>query len=266
MNDPERLSTASDSEVERLLLGASRVRAPPGSKERAMFAVSGALGASGAVGGGAAAGKGTAIGLAKAGSLASLKWVGILGLAAIGTVGGAVVLHEVRESPPPTAVEMGPESASGTRPVRGARSNSNRTPETGGEWTPVPIDPLTLAPLASAEVAVAPSAPAPMLAVAIADAGAFAASALPAELALLEQARSAVAGGDPARSLSVLDRYAERFPQGSMMPEAMMIRIEALLKAGDRSAATRSAAAFLASDPGSPYAARVRSLLGTSNQ
>jgi hypothetical protein len=199
MNDPERLSTASDSEVERLLLGASRVGAPPGSKERAMLAVSAAL-ASGTVAGGAAAGKGTAIGIAKAGSLASLKWVAVLGLTAIGTAGGAVVLHEVRESRPPTVVAMGPEPASGPRPVRGARSNANRTPETGGEWTPVPIDPLTLAPLASAEVVVAPSAPAPMLAGAIADAGAFAASTLPAEVALLEQARSAVTGGDPARA------------------------------------------------------------------
>jgi Outer membrane lipoprotein len=266
MNDPERLSTASDNEVERLLLGASRVRAPPGSKERAMLAVSGALGASGAAAGGAAAGKGTAVGIAKAGSFASLKWVGILGLTGIGTMAGAVVLHEVRESPPPTAVEMGPMSAPRTSPARGARSNASRTPETGGEWTPVPVDPLTLAPFASAEVVGAPSAPAPVLAVTIADAGAFAASTLPAELALLEQARSAVRGGDPARALSVLDRYAERFPQGSMMPEVTMIRIEALVKAGDRSAATRSAAAFLASDPESPYVARVQSLLGTSNQ
>jgi hypothetical protein len=38
------------------------------------------------------------------------------------------------------------------------------------------------------------------------------------------------------------------------------------VKAGDRSAATRAAAAFLASEPGSPYVARVQSLLGTSNE
>ncbi len=107
---------------------------------------------------------------------------------------------------------------------------------------------------------------APILTPVLADAGLSIASTVPAEMATLEGARGALAAGDPARCLSVLEHYAERFPGGSMAPEAAMVRIEALVKSGDRAAATRAADALLAGNPESPYAARVRSLLGTSNQ
>jgi hypothetical protein len=248
MTDPKRLSLASDSEVERQLLQAGRVHAPPGSKEHALLVASSALGVAGA----AAAGKGTALGIAKAGSIVSLKWIGIIGLAAIGTVAGAAVVHEVRESRAPIAVEVTPALA--RRPSALARTD--RTPENGEGWTPAPIDPATLAP-ASAEVVNAP--PPPTL-----GPDAATASTLPAELAVLEHARGAIAAGDPALSLSLLDGYAGRFPRGSMGPEATMLRIEALVKVGNRGAAARTADALLAGDPGSPYAARVQSLLGTS--
>lgn len=264
MIDPKRLSMGSDCPDERLLLRASRISAPHGSKERAMLVASSALGASGAVASGAGASKGTALGMAKAGLIASLKWVGILGLAGIGTVAAALALREVRERRAPTVVEMASASASKSPAARRTNATPKQTAETDDEWTPAPVDPITLVP-ASAEVAAARSAPAPTLAASIADAGTQTASTLPAELALLEQARGAIAAGDPARSLSVLDRYPKRFPQGSMAPEATMLRIEALVKVGDRGAATRTADTFLASDPESPYAARVRSLLGTSN-
>ena len=82
---------------------------------------------------------------------------------------------------------------------------------------------------------------------------------------MLEGARGALAAGDAAGCLSMLNRYAERFPRGSMAPEGTMLRIEALVNAGDRDAARRFADAYLASDPDSPYAARVRSLLETSD-
>jgi hypothetical protein len=85
------------------------------------------------------------------------------------------------------------------------------------------------------------------------------------ELSWLEGARAAISSGNPAGALSLLDRYAARFPHGAMAPEASVLRIEALLNAGDRPAAERAAAAFLAADARSPYAARVRSLLGKPN-
>jgi outer membrane protein assembly factor BamD (BamD/ComL family) len=74
-----------------------------------------------------------------------------------------------------------------------------------------------------------------------------------------------VAAGEPARALAILDGYTARFPRGAMAPEATVLRIEALVKAGDRPAATRVADAFLATAPTSPYATRIQSLLTTAN-
>jgi outer membrane protein assembly factor BamD (BamD/ComL family) len=86
-----------------------------------------------------------------------------------------------------------------------------------------------------------------------------------AELAALEQARSALATGEAARALSILDAYASDYPRGSMAPEATVLRVEALVRAGDLPAARRVGTAFLATSPGSAYAPRVRSLIGESN-
>jgi outer membrane protein assembly factor BamD (BamD/ComL family) len=82
---------------------------------------------------------------------------------------------------------------------------------------------------------------------------------------MLERARAAMNAGELSRALSILDGYIDRFPHGAMAPEAAVLRIETLLKAGDRAAATRFANAFLAIAPHSPYAARVQSLLAASN-
>jgi hypothetical protein len=259
MNDPKRLS-ASDDAVERTLLRAGRVIAPPGSKERALMMASGALGASGAVVGGAAASKGTAFGIAKAGSIASLKWFGIVSLTGIGLTASAVVVHEVRESRAPASVDTVVRGDKPTAPKR-APPKLASAPRADEGWTPAPIDPITLSP--SSDVLPVPPPPARTAAAATEDAAAPPASTVPTELAMLDQVRGALTAGDPARSLSILERYAERFPHGSMAPEATMLRIEALLKAGDRSAATRFADSFLENEPDSPYAARVRSLLET---
>ena len=90
-------------------------------------------------------------------------------------------------------------------------------------------------------------------------------STVPAELALLDRARVAMDAGDTGRALSLLDGYARRFPRGHMTPEATVLRIEALVQAGDEAGATRLARAFLEGAPDTPYAARFRSLLARSN-
>jgi hypothetical protein len=261
MSDPKRLSTASESEFERALLRAGRVVAPRGSKERALMVASSALGASAAVAGGAAAGKGTALGIAKAGSIASLKWVAIVGLTGFGVTASVVVLHEVHDTRP-VQIEVSVPTAR-PAPAKRARANAKTTASIDEGWTPAPVDPFTIASTSTGVVA-APPAPA-HAPIVVVDADEVATSTVPAELIMLEQARGALRDGDPARCLSTLERYAERFPRGSMAPEATMLRIEALMNAGDRSAARRFADAYLASDPDSPYTVRVRSLLETSD-
>jgi outer membrane protein assembly factor BamD (BamD/ComL family) len=65
--------------------------------------------------------------------------------------------------------------------------------------------------------------------------------------------------------LSTLDEYARGFPHGALAPEASVLRIEALVAAGDRTAAMRAAQSFLQANPTSPYAQRIESLLGAPN-
>jgi TolA-binding protein len=82
------------------------------------------------------------------------------------------------------------------------------------------------------------------------------------EVAALDGAREALGGGDPGRALRALDDHDRRFPRGALGPEATVLRVEALAQRGDRAAATRLGAAFLAAHPRSPHAARLRTLLG----
>lgn len=66
---------------------------------------------------------------------------------------------------------------------------------------------------------------------------------LAAELALLEQARAALAR-DPAGALALLAAHARSFPTGVLAQEVAATRIEALCQHGDGAAARREAAAF----------------------
>jgi hypothetical protein len=82
------------------------------------------------------------------------------------------------------------------------------------------------------------------------------------EVALLQEARSALVQGQPARALAALDAHAQRCPHGSLGIEAEVLRIEALSRSGNASAAKARAERFIALHPGTPYAARVQALSG----
>jgi hypothetical protein len=84
---------------------------------------------------------------------------------------------------------------------------------------------------------------------------------LGAEIAALDAARAALRAHQPANALAALDSYAQRFPRGMLMPEASVVRIEALIARGDRGQAGQLGRAFLAAHPASPLAVRVRAML-----
>ena len=68
--------------------------------------------------------------------------------------------------------------------------------------------------------------------------------------------------GDAAGALAALDRYDAQFGKsGSLRVEATALRVEALVRAGQRKRAEALADAFLASHPNSPYATRIRALV-----
>jgi hypothetical protein len=83
---------------------------------------------------------------------------------------------------------------------------------------------------------------------------------LGAELAALRTAKSALAQGNPTVALQQVRDYRAQFPRGKLGVEATVIEIEALVALGRRAQAQKLAEPLLTGD--SPYAPRVRSLLG----
>jgi hypothetical protein len=228
---------------------------------------SSALATSAAVTGGAAAGKASTLGIAKAVSFAKL--VGIVGVAGMGAMASVVVFREVHDARS-AHVELRAAPGAQGGPTGQVHAEATSTLPADEGWTPAPIDPLTIPvdPLTIASTAPNVVPPAPMPAqtpTVVADAGELSASTVPGELKMLELAREGLLAGDPALCLSILDRYTRQFPRGRMAPEGTRLRIEALMNAGDRSAARQIADAYLADDPDGPYAARVRSLVQVAN-
>lgn len=82
------------------------------------------------------------------------------------------------------------------------------------------------------------------------------------EVAQLQKAKLALKGGSPAQALAELGAYGQRFPRPMLGAEATVLRIEALSQTGDKGRAKSLAEGFLAKNPNSPYAARLRTLTG----
>jgi hypothetical protein len=258
MKEPKRLTRDSEDELARRLLGAGRARAPHAARERALAAASAALVTTGLAGGTAAAG-GL---LGRLGSAAALKWLAAVAFVGAGALGGAVLLE--RTSPEHGASE---HTLSATARVASPAPPPSalaapRAPEAPTEQgAPVPLPTSAPSPSSVTSVASAPHRVVPASAPAELPSG----STMREELAWLESARAALASGDAPRALSLLDRYGTQFPHPAMIPEAAVLRIEALVAAGDRPAAERAADSFLAQNPQSPYSSRVRSVVGRSN-
>jgi hypothetical protein len=83
---------------------------------------------------------------------------------------------------------------------------------------------------------------------------------LAAELEAIRPAKARLARGDAAGALQQVQQYRASFPKGKLGVEATVIEIEALVALGQRARAQKLAEPLLTGD--SPYAPRVRSLLG----
>ena len=190
----------------------------------------------------AGVGAGVAGGAAAKGGVGALvKWIA---LGALAVAGGAamVVLREPVASPVGRSV---PSASSAVTPSA-----------SGAVAAPVPVASIEVAPSASPSTVVsAPVAPSPVRAPRPQP------SALGEQVVELDRARRALGDGDAATALKRLDVYEARFPRGALRDEADVLRVEALLAAGDRAGAVRAGDRFLAAHAESPHAARVRSLI-----
>lgn len=85
------------------------------------------------------------------------------------------------------------------------------------------------------------------------------------EIALMDQARTALRSGAPTRALTALEQYRTRYPRGSFGQEARVLRIEALAASGNRTRALAEANAFLAHNPNSPHSERLRRIISSAD-
>lgn len=80
---------------------------------------------------------------------------------------------------------------------------------------------------------------------------------------LLDKARARVGTGDSNGALALLDDYDRRFAGAPLSEESHLIRIEALVRRGDRNAASALARRFLGTYPASVHVDRVTALLNS---
>ncbi len=90
---------------------------------------------------------------------------------------------------------------------------------------------------------------------------AAAADRLRDEARALDGARALLALGDASGALTRLGDYERRFAGGSLREEALLLRIESLARAGDRSTAAALARRFLATYPASVHVERIEAVL-----
>lgn len=83
-------------------------------------------------------------------------------------------------------------------------------------------------------------------------------STLTQEIAVLDEAKLALDDSRPDAALTILDRHAREFPQGSLSPEATALRIEARYRRGDHAGAAALFRRFQESNPKSPLLEHVR--------
>jgi TolA-binding protein len=81
------------------------------------------------------------------------------------------------------------------------------------------------------------------------------------EVRLVERARTALHAGDLASARTALDEHTSQFPRGALADEVAVLRIDILVRSGDRPSAERAARLYLAAHPTSPHAPRLRDLL-----
>jgi hypothetical protein len=264
MSDPTAdLRSASLALEARLLRSASLDVPSPEGKRRTLAALGAAAGVTTAVGAAAVAGR---LGVAT-------KWL------AIGSVSVAVATSGAVEWARRSNAEVAAQSPLANRPASpipsGVRSPSvDEAPFLAPAVPTLPADSSPAAaggrpsPRTAGEVRAAHGITTPS--------GASRAGDLPvpstddsrtllAEVAAIDDARQALARSDGKGALRELDAYEHRFTRRKLEAEATVLRIEALSSLGDDTEARRLGEGFLAGDPSSAYAQRVRSVLGAAS-
>jgi hypothetical protein len=261
MNEPKRwLEEEAPGPIRAMLLSARDEEPSRAGMERTLTAV----GVSAAVASGAASAAGAT---AVKTSTAALGWIAVkwslVGAAtAVAAFGGAHMAERAfsstsRSSPPkaaradaklhattPAPIPLAPPSA----PVEPSTAELAPERDTAEKVEVVPRAPLSPLPSEQSGSASSPSADT---------------ARLLEEVRAVDRARAALSSGNAASALSVLDAYTVAFPHPSFEPEALYLRMQALLATGDPAART-IADRLVRSFPNAPQAARARAVLSGS--
>jgi hypothetical protein len=172
------------------------------------------------------------------------KW-GILAVAAV-AIPAAILLRGSGDAPTPVKPAPSALKAPATEvPVTTAPG----APTQASGPAPLALEDLPTLPSVTPATGSAPSSKQPQ-------------GSLADEVAQLQKAKLALKGGSPTLALAELVTYGQRFPRPMLGAEATVLRIEALSQTGDSARAKTLAEGFLAKNPNSPYAARLRNLTG----
>jgi hypothetical protein len=257
--------------TERLLRSWRADAAPSGAKRAAMAALGVGLAASATTGTVSALG-----GAARAGALGIVKALAGGALAGVVVVGTSTYVQRARAPEHSSAPLAKIATVSPASPVRSnvapAAAPSDKTIEPAAAATvalpaPSPAHPkddapnaaVERAPMAAGTTALAPS-PSPSSAAQGAAPLSDRPTSLAREIALLDESRATLGRGDAAGALKLLDRHAQEFPRGSLGPEAVVVRIEALLRLGDEHSARAIANQFATEHPDDSHLVRIKSL------
>jgi hypothetical protein len=235
VKDPERLLSGGGTAAERLLLGAGAAEEPPsgGAAHLAAMLAPPLAGPPGPSTAPPPAAPGTSGALGALGA----KWAIVA--AALGGAALVIATRAPEERPAPAVV-----------------APAARTPELAAPPPEVQSPPV--------EQGVETSAPVENPRKRVESAAASGTPSIAREIRTLDQVRALLAKGDGRRALAELDRYRAEAPRGALGQEATLLRIEALVAAGDRPSARRLAQRFLREHPGTPHEKRVRALTGAA--
>lgn len=262
MTDPRRLKDEYAGDVQGKLLRSVAGDAPRGNaRHRTLLA----LGF-----GGTALGIPTATAAAAATKVSSAvtiaiiaKWIGVgVGAAAI-TLGAVYEVPRVMGRGHSSAAVATDERVSAVLPegdvslspvatVPTIEENRGGVPAVDGPAPAATHVPRMVAPVTKDTAPGSTSAPG----------GAVPERSLSDQVTMLDSARQMM-GTNPAGTLRALDDYQTQFPHGDLAPEALVLRIEALVRSGQQGAADKLGRDYLARNPGSPHAHKIRTLLGT---
>jgi hypothetical protein len=251
MTAPRRLLDEGADGFELRLLRAARTDGPTREARSRLLLTVGVAAAATTT----AEGAGAASTLATATKVWALKSLGAAVLVTATGVAAVRVAHSTAAPGDSVASAASPSRAVVVPPIRQATAPIEMPSPQAIAPEPLPIVPPPVVrrpraaprPIAPAVVETPPAVPQ--------------ASSLTVETSMLDAVRASLRAGQTTDALAGLDAYAHGFPGGALAPEASALRVEALLSAGDRSAAEAVARALVATQPRTSAAHRARALL-----